>query len=82
MEIKHRQALELLDKKASNGGPVIEGAAGGYEFDTDRIIKDMAKSGAFEIGFEDDEDEDEDEDEDSEEDEDNPKKKKTAKTAE
>lgn len=78
MEIKHRQALELLDKKASNGGPVIEGAAGGYEFDTDRIIKDMAKSGAFEIGFED----DEDEDEDSEEDEDNPKKKKTAKTAE
>ena len=78
MEIKHRQALELLDKKASNGGPVIEGAAGGYEFDTDRIIKDMAKSGAFEIGFED----DEDEEEDSEEDEDNPKKKKTAKTAE
>lgn len=78
MEIKHRQALELLDKKASNGGPVIEGATGGYEFDTDRIIKDMAKSGAFEIGFED----DEDEDEDSEEDEDNPKKKKTAKTAE
>ena len=78
MEIKHRQALELLDKKASNGGPVIEGAAGGYEFDTDRIIKDMAKSGAFEIGFEDDEDEDDNDEEDT----DNPKKKKTAKTAE
>lgn len=78
MEIKHRQALELLDKKASDGGPVIDGVSGGYEFDTDKVIKDMAKSEAFEIGFEG----DEDDDEDSEEDEDNPKKKKTAKTAE
>lgn len=90
-EIKHRQNLELLEAKKKEP-EAVDAQGEGLEFDTDRIMKSMSKSGAFDflaakqetVRFEDQDsdagikiDSDDEEDDEDDEDEDGkPKKRK------
>ena len=87
-ELKHKQNLELLAAKNKETEPV-DVKDGEYEFNTDNIIKQMSKAGAFKFDqtqidtsfdeqeFDDDED---DEDRDNESEDDTPKKRRNVKT--
>lgn len=79
-ELKHRHNMELLREKMKDGA-VDAQQEGGYTFNTDDVVKSLAKSGAFsDVQFtipEDEDSEDEDEDEDNkEEDEDGRSKRR------
>lgn len=85
-ELKHRHNLELLrEKEKGNAVDAQQGEGGGYVFNTDDIVKSLAKSDAFrsaeftmprdEDGLTD-EDEDDDTDEDQEDEDGHPVKRK------
>jgi len=84
-ELKHRQNLELIEAKKKEPES-IDAQEGGFEFDTDAVVKRMQEAGRFDglavrdAEFEDmsPPEDDEDEDEDEEKEEDGPAKKKRA----
>ena len=84
-ELKHRHNLELLREKEKGNAVDARQGEGGYVFNTDDIVKSLAKSEAFRSAeftaprddeFDEDDDDREDDDEDQEDEDGRPAKRR------
>ena len=84
-ELKHRHNLELLREKEKGNAVDAQQGEGGYVFNTDDIVKSLAKSDAFRSAeftaprddeFDEDDDDREDDDEDQEDEDGRPAKRR------